>query len=125
MKGKEYRMALLLDYFGPMLTEKQREDMDLYYNEDLSLAEIAEHSRISRQGVRDSIKRGEAYIEELEGKLHIVEKIEELQKTVAEMAKIASELNQLNAEVYMARPIHEKTAAIIDIAKNALSDSES
>lgn len=124
MKGKEYRMALLLDYYGPMLTDKQREDMDLYYNEDLSLAEIAEHSQISRQGVRDSIKRGEAYIEELEGRLHIVEAIESLQKTITDMATIAVDLNKLNAEVYMARPIHEKTVEIIELAKKALSNEE-
>ena len=57
MKGKPLEMSLLFDFYGETLTEKQRELFDLYYNEDLSLAEIAEHAGITRQGVRDSIKR--------------------------------------------------------------------
>ena len=60
MHEKNLEVAYLLDYYGGMLTEKQREVVDLYYNEDLSLAEISEHAGITRQGVRDSIKRGEA-----------------------------------------------------------------
>ena len=59
MKGKPLEMSLLFDFYGETLTEKQRELFDLYYNEDLSLAEIAEHAGITRQGVRDSIKRAE------------------------------------------------------------------
>ena len=55
MKGKPLEMSLLFDFYGETLTEKQRELFDLYYNEDLSLAEIAEHAGITRQGVRDSI----------------------------------------------------------------------
>jgi len=70
VKGKDLRVAVLFDFYGEMLTEKQKDVIDLYYNEDLSLAEIAEHEGISRQGVRDNIKRGEAYLFELEDKLH-------------------------------------------------------
>ena len=55
--GKNLKVALLLDYYSAMLTDKQRDLIDLYYNEDLSLAEIAEHESITRQGVRDGIKR--------------------------------------------------------------------
>ena len=73
MKGKDLNIALLFDFYGEMLTDKQKDVIDLYYNEDLSLAEIAEHEGISRQGVRDNIKRGESYLLELEEKLHFVE----------------------------------------------------
>ena len=54
MKNKPFEMCLLFDFYGEMLTDKQKEMFDLYYNEDLSLAEISEHVGITRQGVRDS-----------------------------------------------------------------------
>ena len=49
MKNQAYRMALLYDFYGDMLTDRQKEFYDLYYNEDLSLAEIAENYGITRQ----------------------------------------------------------------------------
>ena len=69
--SKNLNVAVLLDFYGNMLTDKQRDAIDLYYNQDLSLSEIAEHQEITRQGVRDSIKRGEVYLFELEDKLHL------------------------------------------------------
>ena len=54
--GKNFEISLLLDFYGDMLTEKQRDMVDYYYNDDLSLSEIAENEGITRQGVRDSIK---------------------------------------------------------------------
>ena len=68
MKNQTYRMTMLFDFYGDILTERQRELFDLYYNEDLSLAEIAENCGISRQGVRDVIVRAEAAMNELEDK---------------------------------------------------------
>ena len=59
MKNQTYRMTMLFDFYGEVLTDRQKEFFDLYYNEDLSLAEIAENSGISRQGVRDVIVRAE------------------------------------------------------------------
>lgn len=69
-----------MDFYGDVLTDKQRNVMELYYNEDLSLAEIAEHEKISRQGVRDSIKHGEQTVLELEDKLGMVEKFLKISK---------------------------------------------
>ena len=57
MKSQAYRMAMLFDFYGDVLTPRQKEFYDLYYNEDLSLAEIAENNGITRQGVRDVIVR--------------------------------------------------------------------
>ena len=59
MKNQTYRMTMLYDFYGELLTDRQREFFDLYYNEDLSLAEIAENYGISRQGVRDVIVRAD------------------------------------------------------------------
>ena len=59
MKNQTYRMTMLFDFYGEILTQRQKEFFDLYYNEDLSLGEIAENCGISRQGVRDVIVRAE------------------------------------------------------------------
>lgn len=63
------QMALLLDIYGKLLTPRQRDVMDLYYNYDLSLGEIAQANNISRQGVYDLIKRGEQTLYNLDKKL--------------------------------------------------------
>lgn len=80
--SKDLKLSFLLDFYGDMLTDKQRDVIELYYNEDLSLAEIAEHEHISRQGVRDSIKRGEDTIYELEDKLKLAEKFSKLSQAL-------------------------------------------
>ncbi len=63
---KNLNVSILLDFYGAMLTEKQREAVEYYYNDDLSLSEIADNQGISRQGVRDAIKRAEALLFEME-----------------------------------------------------------
>lgn len=87
---KNLRVAILLDYYAPMLTDKQKDVIDLYYNEDLSLSEIAEHENITRQGVRDSIKRGEQTLFDMEDKFHLAERSEkycELNERILAIAK--------------------------------------
>jgi len=79
---KNLYISYLLDLYGPILTEKQRDVVELYYCEDLSLAEIAEICGITRQGVRDSIKRGEAVILELEDKLGLVKKLQDIYSVI-------------------------------------------
>ena len=66
MKNQTFRMTMLFDFYGELLTDRQKEFYDLYYNEDLSLSEIAENYGISRQGVRDVIVRAENYMTEIE-----------------------------------------------------------
>ena len=65
MFEKNLRLASLLDFYGEVLSERKQEVLSLYYNEDLSLAEIAEEIGISRQGARDLIKKAEAKRAEL------------------------------------------------------------
>ena len=64
--AKDLELSYLLDFYGDVLTEKQREMMEQYYNDDLSLSEIAENFGITRQGVRDAVKHGEAALLVLE-----------------------------------------------------------
>ena len=92
MKNQAYRMAMLFDFYGDLLTDRQKEFYDLYYNEDLSLAEIAENYGISRQGVRDVIVRAEAAMTEIEDKTHIIRRFYQNQTAIAAIDQAADEL---------------------------------
>ena len=78
--NKKLIISLLLDFYGQLLSEKQLEIMDYYYNDDLSLREIAEIVGITRQGVHDTIKRSEAFLEELENKLGLYSRWQSIQQ---------------------------------------------
>ena len=90
--GKDLSIAMLYDFYGELLTPKQAQAIDLYYNEDLSLAEIAEPLGISRQGVRDAIKRGEKLLLSMEERLGLVNRFmnqdEKLQEVIKEVASM-------------------------------------
>lgn len=87
MKNLDY--ALLLDIYGSMLTEKQRNFMELYYWEDLSLGEMSQTEGVSRQAVRDSIKRSEQILTAFEQSLGIAEKISACRDIFSEIKDIA------------------------------------
>jgi len=92
--AKNLEISVLLDFYGSLLTDKQREVIELYYDEDLSLAEIAEHAGITRQGVRDCIKRAEFQLLDCEAKLGHVRRFEEIQRGLDEIAAQAGSLLQ-------------------------------
>ena len=71
---EKIRISMLLDIYGKLLTEKQYNLLDDYYNKDLSLSEIAENEGVTRQGVRDFLKKGEKKLFEYEEKLRVMEK---------------------------------------------------
>lgn len=98
MKNQAYRMALLFDFYGEMLTPRQKEFYDLYYNEDLSLTEIAENYDMSRQGVRDAIVRAEAALEELEEKTGIVKRFQEQKGQLEEIESLAKAARDVSAD---------------------------
>lgn len=77
LERKDY--GILYDYYGALLTDKQRDLYDLYYNEDLSLAEIAELKGISRQAAWDNIKHAEEKLIEIEEKTGLIKKVQELE----------------------------------------------
>ena len=97
MKNQTYRMTLLFDFYGDILTDRQKEFFDLYYNEDLSLAEIAENYGISRQGVRDVIVRAEGIMTELEDKTGIIKRFKAMQPHVQAICDTADELLRANS----------------------------
>ena len=83
MDDKTLEMTMLYDFFGDLLTEKQRYYFDLYYNDDLSLSEIAEQADISRQGVRDIIMRAEHILKDYESKTGIVSRFLKMQSDIS------------------------------------------
>ena len=78
MAEKKVELSMLCDIYGGLLSEKQRDAVELYCNEDYSLAEIAEHTGISRQGVRDQIKHAESQLRMYEEGLGLLEKTSEI-----------------------------------------------
>ncbi|GGE16541.1 UPF0122 protein YlxM [Marinithermofilum abyssi] len=86
MLDKTTRVNLLYDFYAPLLTDKQRMMMELYYHEDWSLGEIAEHFGISRQAVFEAVKRAQTALEDLENRLHLVEKHRRRQEIAEQIA---------------------------------------
>ena len=90
-EGRWY-MSMLLDFYGDLLTERQRNCCDLHYNEDLSLSEIAEQCGISRQGVWDTIRHAEDTLRETEEKTGLLRRFSE---TEEKLAKVLQDLGEL------------------------------
>ncbi len=82
MFEKNLNIGYLLDFYGELLPERKRTVMDMYYNEDLSLAEIASEIGISRQGVRDMIKKSEEELFFYEEKLGLASKLKRIEACV-------------------------------------------
>ena len=80
------KQSLLLDFYGELLTEKQRGCYDLHVNEDLSLSEIAEQLGVSRQGVWDNIRRAESALTEIEEKTGLMARFEEMRSALGGLA---------------------------------------
>lgn len=94
--AKDLKITLLYDFYGQLLTEKQREAIELYYQEDLSLGEIALNTGVTRQGVRDNIKRAEAQLLELEEALGLAARFSELGQKAGQIAAWAAEIGRIN-----------------------------
>lgn len=109
-------ISMLLDLYGETLTTKQRDYLNYYYNDDLSLSEIAENEGITRQGVRDSIKRAEALLFDMETKLRFSQKLEAVNTGLAKIMRCADEINEYNLSHGLSREINDKTVKIKSIA---------
>ena len=116
MKNQTYRMSMLYDFYGELLTPRQKEFFDLYYNEDLSLAEIAENNGITRQGVRDVMVRAENTMQEVEDKTGIMKRFQSQRPLLDEITDAAVKIKELNALQYFDPQISRLADRITDAA---------
>lgn len=110
---KNVEMGMLLDIYGSMLTKKQYKLLNDYYNNDLSLSEIAENENITRQAVRDNLKKGEKKLFEFEEKLKVMKKQLDQEEKIA---SILSNINKLDEN-----STDEEVVEILEYVKRNLS----
>lgn len=111
--SKNIENAILLDTYGSMLTEKQYDTLSLYYDEDLSLSEIAENMGITRQGVHKCIRTAEEYLAQLEETLGFAQKYRNV-------CDLCDKLTTLTDENVGSADEKEKMKSIIEDIKNAI-----
>ena len=114
MKNKPLEMCLLFDFYGEMLTDKQKEMFDLYYNEDLSLAEISEHVGITRQGVSDALKKARVQLEDYENKLGLAARYRALGAQARSCLEALSQVQVSGADAQKLRAAREALENIIN-----------
>ncbi len=109
-------VALLYDFYGEILTDKQRDMIEQYYHQDLSLSEIAENSGISRQGVRGSIKRAEELLFDMENRLGLASRLSETQTALKAILTAADNIRADNIECGGPSTITDEALRIASLA---------
>ena len=115
-KAKDLGMCDYIDYYGELLTDKQQHFIKMYYNEDLSLSEIAENEGLTRQGARDAIMRAESSLLSMEKQLSLVQKHRDLSKTINEIRNACLEIAEYNRRYSGSKIISERAKAIYEMA---------
>ena len=110
--AKNLDVINLFDIYGEMLTQKQQDFICYYYNDDLSLAEIAENEGITRQGVRDAIKRAEAQLLSFEEHLGLYERNEALKSGLEEISELIKLIDEVDRKTILSRDINDATSRI-------------
>ena len=120
--AKDLRITFLLDFYGDMLTEKQHAFLNYYYNDDLSLSEIAANEGITRQGVRDAIKRAESQLYDMEARLGLVSRFESMKNGLEEIMSYADEIGEYNRTHSLSREVNDCTAKIKAVAQTLIME---
>lgn len=108
------KRSLLVDFYGPLLTEKQRNVWDFHYQQDLSLSEIAEVENISRQAIHDLLKRTERILSEYEDKLGLVERFWIEREKLIEVQALLLGLSEQDFSSPAAYERHQKIRSMIE-----------
>lgn len=120
MLNKIIEMGILFDFYGNLLTDKQRFIIELYYLEDLSLAEIAEQMNISRQGVYDTLKRAEIKLYNYEKRLGLIKKFQSNKEKIKTILNYSYEIEK-EAKSIKNDEIVEKSEKIQKVAIEIIS----
>lgn len=112
MIEKKIEITMLYDFYSQLLTERQRDIIDLYYNQDLSLAEIAEELQISRQAVYDAIKRTEKILYDYEDKLKLFQLFD---SKMSNIKRLKEEVYELEQEINLNSPSERIKQIIINM----------
>ena len=120
---KNVEISLLLSFYKNMLTERQADTVELYYNDDLSLSEVGAELGISRQGVRDTLKRSEAILYDLESKLGLVSRFLGIKSKLAEIDDIIVRIEKAPEARLLSDSIKHQINRILTII-GEINDSE-
>ena len=118
MENQTLEKTLLLDFYGDLLTDKQREYYNLYHNSDFSLAEIADRAGITRQGVYDIIRRADRTLSEIEEKTGLIERWRKMRKAAGEAKSLIENLQSTTDE----KKTTETTERLISILDDIIED---
>lgn len=109
------QLTLLYDFYGELLTEKQKQVYEMHYQNDLSLSEIGEELSISRQAVRDQLKRTERILQDYEEKLQLISRFQAQKKAVQEMKRIMEGMEKKAPDASVIRAISKMKKIADDI----------
>ncbi len=116
MTGKDYKIPLLMDYYGKFLSKTQYDNLDYYYNQDLSLAEISDNTSKSRQGVLSSIKKAESILYDVENKLGLTKKLSEIKAYANKIMDIAKNIKNCSENLKISGEIDAYISKILKIS---------
>ncbi len=122
MFEKDLRIPLLLDVYGELLSDRKREMMEYYYSEDYSLAEISEVTGISRQGVRDSIKKSVAELHGLEDKLHMADRMQKYEDCMHRASELITSLLENVTDASAKETLADLQQMIADAAESSAGE---
>ncbi len=120
---KNVEVSLLFSFYGKMLTERQSDTIDLYYNEDLSLSEVGAELGISRQGVRDNLKRAEAILYDTEERLGLMHRFLGIKNRLSEIDRIIADIESSPEAKSLSVDIKKKINSILAIVSE-INDEE-
>ena len=116
--AKNLDIVLLADYYGEMLTDNQRKFIEYYYNDDLSLSEIAQNEGITRQGVRDAVKRADSQLYDMEKKLGFAERSRKVNEALDAIIESTEVINNYNMNISLSREVNDAVVRIKSIVNS-------